>query len=749
MNLFPLSSNFDSRSSFFGRGRERQRLQTALENKRGGTILIAGDRGSGKTSLVNDVLSVKKIQRKKYSPFKLTRDYFVQADLPFIPKHVFSTPPANSDDDKTRKEYELRADVTSLVLRALAQTLVSENEQRRRSKLDIRRKWFRPLGYNRELKELDRLTRYVAIKETRSRSLSSPQKTIYSQAYQRESELDLSDTIIEVRLRKLLQTYSKSMSFVFVFDELDKEENKNVAIKLATYLKNLFTQCGAHFIFITSEETYGYIENRSVQQPYSEAHTLFTEKILLNQLALKPFDRLFTDAFTTVTLRDIYAEDGIPAFTLSLAWKSKNHPFDAISTFKRALNHNDGRQALDLKELRDEIGEETWIINAGLQLIIDHLIEKLRETGDDYYNRYLYKALRVAAENISTSPELLINTSNMLSALYQAKEFNNNAEEINQKDAMDFNAPPKTVGSKDTFNDWRKNLYALGSYKARRIEEAIMELLWLIDRAQAIGWKPAAKPSGEESTMFVCAFKAEAFSLEHLLEPSLPTPSQPKTKPSLPALSLTRITQDPNYGEHILGYLYETSSIEQKLLKESLEVNKVKPVFHHNVWDYYDPKGASFIKLGENGIPEIDGPKLRQRFTKDINRYADNLKGAEQEARDQVLEDLQKTIMKIYPNVSFHDSDFNYTALHFANERKYLVVRFNSSPYIVQEDLDKQYSTSGYPLDPHSVSIINIQESTSIRAPKQSDKRVKNYRLLPDWSNLNQLKANVVTQAGK
>lgn len=704
--------NPDNHKSFYGRDRERQRLEAAITNERGGTVLVSGDRGAGKTSLVNSVLEGKrKATRRKYSFLRLTRDYFVQVDLPFIPKHLLNAVGNEADGaDKNMQNVDqpanFRADMSSLVLRALAQTLVAENETRRRKWLDIRRAWFRPIGYVVDLKKLDKLTKYINIKETRSRSFGIKKAISATDGLSQESELDLSDTIVEVTLRKLLQTYSPRMTFVFVFDELDKLEDNLLAIQIVVYLKNLFTQCGAHFIFITTELTYNRLEQAIQAKPYSEEYTLFTERILLNSMPPTAFTAWISQLFNGDAMSDSESKS-LSQLTRALSWETKNHPYDALRMLRESTVLRRKKYYLNIDDLKKRMGTATWDTFGVLQSFIDYLVTENREGADGYYNRYLYKALRVACQNLYNANDLLVSRRNALSLLYSSDEFADSNDEAARKLTFSFSAPP--VLTPPLGDDWREGLFKLSREQVVRIERSLLDLLWFLDRVGGI----EAGETGNGDNLLMVNFNDDTLSHDYLL--------------SIPV--------NP-YRMDQLGVL---SAQETSLLDQSVKMKGAyKRVFGTEPWSLY---GARFIDSTQSSGLSIPEGARRHRFACDLSAYEKSLKGSDHDLKVRFMENVKEKIRNL-PNITIVEEDELMFKFNFMPKTQQYWVIFEGSIDEMNSYITSPPVISSYPLrqlEPHVVNIVSIDSNYQ----KQSAPSYKTYTVAGGCRNTSLLINNI------
>lgn len=500
---FSLTKPIDT-ESFFGREPELSRLATFLSNEQGGTLLVSGERGAGKSTLVGYAIErIKKLKGlKRLSPLRLTRSKTVFVELPYLPKHL-----GESDEKQEAK-------LTSLILKALVQTLVTENDTRIHPKIDIRRSWFRPIGYTTDLNKLDKLTRFTEIIEQSrfSFGVKSP-KVLAGGSRGFSYNHDLSDTILEVRLRKLLYTYSKQLKLIFVFDELDKLEEQQGAKGLTVesfvhYLKNLFTHSGGYFIFVTTDETYLKLEKDIKQKPYGVGHTLFTEKFLLNNLDPKEFQKWIRELFELTNSPWIEFEE----LCYSLAWHTRQHPFDTLNVLRKAQVHGSDKAFIDEEILKNLLDPLTWTYHSAMQVFVDYVFCKYRDANDNFFNKMLYMAIRTAAQYIIDDSAPLFNRNNALTLIFTEEDFDSKVHEADMKREANQNAILELIGR---LQDWRVNIGLLSGNQRERLEVAITELVFTLNREGSLRTTPYGD-DGTATALLEVQFIGDGFSLSNI-----------------------------------------------------------------------------------------------------------------------------------------------------------------------------------------------------------------------------------------
>jgi hypothetical protein len=499
--IFMLKRALESEDTFVGRETEIEKLSSALDNKLGGTILLAGDRGSGKTSLIRKVLEKKhKERQRKFSALRLTRNKDVNIELPFIPKYMIA-------EMEKGEKLKGKAELTSLILRAIVQALKNENHSRRLNRLGLSNWYFRPVGYNLRLRKLAKLAEFRSIQQKRIFGAELELKGLKSNAQSEiVADLDLSDAVIEGKLRALLKTFSSQLSFVFIFDELDKlqdeDENKIQIVDMVVYLKNLFTQCGAHFIFVTTENVYSAIAKTIDLKPYSIEHTLFTDRVLLNNFEPFEFDNWIISLFQS----DEKTSFDLRRLALAVSWNSRHHPYEALQILKKSFTINGDTHYIDLTDLESNMEAQSWGSLSTMQAVMNAVYSKYRKHGQDYYNRVLYKSLRMASVNLMNANGLIYNRNNALSLLYTLEDFKDVSAEEESKIEMDMK---QVYVPEDTEEIIFSSLIDLVTWQLVGIEKALQELSWVLEKMGNIGLE-----STGSKNLLKTVFQPKKFTLE-------------------------------------------------------------------------------------------------------------------------------------------------------------------------------------------------------------------------------------------
>ena len=436
---------------------ELKRLNDFLSNSKGGSILIAGDRGSGKTTLVN--LAITKF-RENQKPKFLRRLFLDNQIVLYIPLIIQSFDPNNKS-----KQEELP--YRRLLLRTIARSMESELLTRRYSKLDLPMRWFRSIGYMQSVRKLKPLVNSTNL--VRELSSKGSLKSLGSISYNWQQNIDISDAVIEMKLRGIFTTYSKSNSIIIVIDELDKLEDMGFKPEsIALLLKNLFNDTGVHVIFISNEPTINRVQQRIKQEPFCAEHTLFRDIILLNHLHPSEMVKLINKE-----IHNLPEEDNKRQAIASMSLISQLMPYN-ISLLRQKLGI-DGENILS--KLQNELGDYRYFYESTMHLFINHLYEKHSKNYDQYHNRILYKALTEASNNLFNREIRYINWEAIDSIFYTSNIFIDSHDELIVKDKGEYE------GQIEDWPDICIQLQTLNDHEQKHILNAVEELVAVLDRA--------------------------------------------------------------------------------------------------------------------------------------------------------------------------------------------------------------------------------------------------------------------------
>lgn len=494
-----------SRSSekLIKRESELKRLSDFLSNSKGGSILLAGDRGSGKTTLIN--LAITKF-RENQKPKFLRRLFFDNQVVLYIPLIIQSSKASN---DNTQEELSYRR----LLLRTIARSMESELLTRRYSKLDLPMRWFRSIGYIQSVRKLKPLANSTSLIRELSSKGSLNNLGIIS--YNWQQNIDISDAVIEMKLRDIFTTYSKSNSIIIVIDELDKLEDMGFKPEsIALLLKNLFNDTGVHAIFISNEPTINRVQQKIKQEPFCAEHTLFRDIILLNHLHPSEMVNIISEEIQNLSKVD--KRQAIASMSLI----SQLMPYN-ISLLRQKLGI-DGENILS--KLQNELGDYRYLYESTMHLFINHLYEKHSKNYDQYHNRILYKALTEASNNLFNREIRYINWEAIDSIFYTSNIFIDSHNELIAKDKGEYG------GQIEDWPDICIQLQTLNDHEQKHILNAIEELVAVLDRA---GYLDMEFDSGYPTILNFKAFMGDAFTIvnikDHIDDYLTPTDEEKST----------------------------------------------------------------------------------------------------------------------------------------------------------------------------------------------------------------------------
>lgn len=465
---------------------ELKRLNDFLSNSKGGSILLAGDRGSGKTTLVN--LAITKF-RENQKPKFLRRLFFDNQVVLYIPLIIQSSKVGN---DNTQEELSYRR----LLLRTIARSMESELLTRRYSKLDLPMRWFRSIGYVQSVCKLKPLVNSTNL--VRELSSKGSLKNLGIISYNWQQNIDISDAVIEMKLRDIFTTHSKNNSIIIVIDELDKLEDIGFKPEsIALLLKNLFNDTGVHVIFISNEPTINRVQQKIKQEPFCAEHTLFRDIILLNHLHPSEMVNIINEKIQNLSKVD--KRQAIASMSLI----SQLMPYN-ISLLRQKLGIDDENI---LSKLQNELGDYRYLYESTIHLFINHLYEKYSKNYDQYHNRILYKALTEASNNLFNREIRYINWEFIDSIFYTSNIFIDSHDELMVKNKGEY---------ENRIEDWPDiciQLQTLNDHEQKHILNAIEELVAVLDRA---GYLDMEFDSEYPTVLNFKAFMGDSFTITNI-----------------------------------------------------------------------------------------------------------------------------------------------------------------------------------------------------------------------------------------
>ena len=298
---------------FYGRRSEYRRLLRFLSDPEGGSVLVAGHRGSGKTRLVNEVLRFEQtgLDRAPNLVFwvllipvslvsaiwktvgkriegKTTYQY-----LPIrVPLVVLDSSGGDSASSNRPEEYR------SIILRAIAFALMDRARYRVVHRWLLLTRFWSITRLRLRIRSLKKFVDYTHLSDFKNTELSfSKNPALMSVKRALSGQVDLSDAKLEMVLSSIFRDLpSAGLKLVIILDELDKlypdSGSANAPKELMLYLKDLFSTPFVHAIIIA-----GYLQGQHfARAAESRADnidlTLFKDVIMVDALDPLKFEEL-------------------------------------------------------------------------------------------------------------------------------------------------------------------------------------------------------------------------------------------------------------------------------------------------------------------------------------------------------------------------------------------------------------------------------------------------------------------------
>jgi hypothetical protein len=481
MSFYKLSDKFYDTPSYIGRDSELRRLKDIIVGHNSSVVLLAGDRGSGKTRLIEE--TKKEIQRqhrhhslrlKRSNDGKYKRFVFIEIPLP------------HDIDEDHLKEVVVKN--ISFALHVASKDIPSSTKLPR-----LRRKAHIAKGieevYHKaqsiEIIQRSKAARDIGIKlqEPSGMAKTSAQSSLEEQT---ESKIDLSITNLELHLRALLNSVADEQTrIVFIFDELDKLEQHSSSITPADIikqLKNLFLAHNTVTLLVSTPDYCQKVDDTLRSDPFALEKTLFTHRIQLSAMPNKAMINVARDYFV--------ANPKEPKdFKLLLsyfAWASKGNPFSLYGLLNRFSSTGpDGKLGVNSTVATLEPWETAGAVNE----LLGFVYEERYQDGQDLYNELLYKTLREFGEIIVNEIAVPIHKDPIL-LLFTEGDFEENYEErsprlvtmLRNDDAkLTFQIISDLRGELIS-DSWKTSLFE-NRRILRTFNDALRQLLWYLDRA--------------------------------------------------------------------------------------------------------------------------------------------------------------------------------------------------------------------------------------------------------------------------
>jgi hypothetical protein len=476
-----------------GRNDEINRLVNYLQNKRGSAVLVAGNRGSGKTSLIEAALKKLKALRylddskgigRGFRYFRsFTRTRMVTLSVPLLPVKLAP--------EKSTRDY---------VLSWIAQSLFAEFRNQ-----SLIKRLTMPLLYGRKLRAVQKPLMYKSITKKRSGGIGLKQKSFNMEGKgQVELEINLEYADLELSLKYFLERYAKKILFVFVFDELDKYEIKNKdganegkelrAHEYILELKNLFTESKAKFIFTSTEDYYREAgvdtDDFDADKPATDTNifllNLFTNTMLITQLSPRGYMEMFQSLF--IDKADSLDEQSKDVYeTLALATLSLTdcYPFQAKKLISNlAVVESDGvRTYIDLVSVLEQLNADSYMI-ATLTRVIIEIYEESEDEKNIFLNRYLWLSMKKVVWVLQNYIDIEVNKSNLFALVFYGMDFETDAAKKAYM-VSEFN-PYTDIDILPEENAWEVQIANSGPRMKSHIAEAVDRLIWVLDALELI-----------------------------------------------------------------------------------------------------------------------------------------------------------------------------------------------------------------------------------------------------------------------
>lgn len=471
-------------SNFVGRKAELAQLGRFFTNTQGGAILIAGDRGSGKTTLVeNSLQSLHEIESWYERYIRFFRQKRIIVRIPLI---------IQDDIDQSPITF-----YRSMLMRAIARGLEQDLLSRRWSRFDLPNRWFRSIGYIQEIQRVLPFAKYTSIKKASTAKMDLSKSGLVAGLNNLTSaELEINDTVLEIALRHLLTNHKDNHDFIFIVDELDKLTNQKAKFAvedMAMLLKNLFSETGVHVVFISDEPSLGRITEKIRNNPFCAEHTLFRNTILLNQMKPDDFEEMILPLIGPAGLNDRRKH------VASLSLLTKMMPSEVQRLQLRAgINIDDIVTAQ-----KNAMGTFEYSYSSTMQLLINHIYSDYCGRHDQYYDRILFKALNNAGNNLLNNRVRRVEWEKWDGLLYTSDLFRSPDEELSAKSKGEYSgitSIPEII----------TQIEQLNSDAQASIKTAIGHLFVILDRLGYLNLTLA------DATSIQILFIGDTFTIENL-----------------------------------------------------------------------------------------------------------------------------------------------------------------------------------------------------------------------------------------
>lgn len=354
---------------FIGRKDELCRLIDNLLRRDSGSILVSGDRGVGKTSLVYKALQEVKKQNKKTIPVILNA---LQLEIDFTP----------TKDKPVQQELNKKI-IKNLIRRFYVAAISGERVKESRSEMEDLYKKVRSSEFEITEKtgvfDIEGDEEYLTILKELKFSISDfktiivaasvglsvflqfnpltsneiidkilpllalfplPIVTLYSVKHKKTKSIQKEKTKSAEECYKydfnignleydfeqiLLKLNEKGYKIIFVVDELDKLR-EDAVIQVITSFKNLFNLSSSIFILISGKEIFNKIENSKAGR--TTDYTLFTNRLFLSRPSFEDIEEFIDEIIESPNIEDLRKNEDYKEFRNYLCYKAKTDFFD-------------------------------------------------------------------------------------------------------------------------------------------------------------------------------------------------------------------------------------------------------------------------------------------------------------------------------------------------------------------------------------------------------------------------------------
>lgn len=463
-----------AQDSFYGREKLLAEAQEFIRDSSGGTILIGGVRGIGKTRFIEELRDTTGWSRKtKYILIDIAINDSINAgDL----RDVLLRNICHSLDEVERKISARRLNGLSwfrVYLRNWFLGRIWSGEPRVRRKV-----------YYKELKRLSDYAKLsIASKKGFGLGWSSSSTGVNNELL---GEVDTSNVRIERILRKYLERVSElGCKVIFVFDELDKLDGEATddteqlsSVMVAKKFKNLLTTNNTFAIFATTEQSYRFLKRKISRDPYCAEHTLFSRAFLLSQLS-------FDDLSSIITGKLYRPEtDNSQKIADYLAWRSAGHLFTLHEIIKE-------------HQVADHIIFDDFEINypSALHYYVRSTYEKHKSSKDSYYNHMLYLSLRSVTLGLFDRVDgIAFVRDSYLPLIVNATDTESSEKIFELRESIRRH---EIIGMfKD--DNWRQGIELLSWSEHEKLSHALGDLLWLLDESSLLAFAQTDQYVGVE-----------------------------------------------------------------------------------------------------------------------------------------------------------------------------------------------------------------------------------------------------------